>query len=746
MLLRTTNSSGGGSVARESGVRTVKVCTWNISAGRRSDEAPTSWVLADQEAAVIQEILKWGCDVVALQEVITKEPLQCLLERYKSVGASRSTNRNLLVHLYSAKDLDTFEAQCDVEGVMTCKMRYPVFGEDSGPVMCLAAVHLPSGLSNEAIRSRALESLARDAVSGGLLIFGDTNCKDDEAEAVCNVGGLKEACYTGSSWDVRGNKFDASCEYGEFGLRYDRMFMSGSVWAETFVVFSRCKTFYEGQMFFLSDHYPVIGVVDCHDVFNGSRRAAETMARVRGASLVQLRNFLSQEERLAGNEWMKQGREEKAFVSQQVAEEKRVAIWRAQRAALAKRRRSRERRLKLAFGERSVWEGKIEEVAPRALATVNLDGWTEEVPSREIPSHVFLRGIASGQNDPIMPCLLQVLLRLPAMSDWMFQHTEHCSNSRACAMCWIKVARDAISAGLGQRSIRVDVVPPGVDSRDLQDASVLLERLLRAIINTEVSAGRVGNFVAFGDPLTVTHVERLFGSLLQIWSRCASCHKVAIVDSLSSFLILPLSVKVSGGAPVTVTELYVDSCHSQSKEISCDFCGALHTHDVASRIASTPEVLILSLETGAQGSMISVDVEEELFLPGLASLRLVSAVYRARHRDGSACYSCACRGPMDAWWYFEEGRAPEPIQGFISHLKRKHVCILSYERCVIRGRSAKRKAHVACGKDTKEVKRHCPQVVVPTGVQPPVSGRHCEWPFPKRTLKSTQALFKVLSC
>jgi hypothetical protein len=90
---------------------------------------------------------------------------------------------------------------------------------------------------------------------------------------------------------------------------------------------------------------------------------------------------------------------------------------------------------------------------------------------------------------------------------------------------------------------------------------------------------------------------------------------------------------------------------------------------------------------------------------------------------------------MDAWWYFEEGRAPEPIRGVISHLKRKHVCLLFYERCVIRGRTAKRKAQVAFGKDTREVKRNCPQIIVPTGVQPPVSGRHGEWSFPKRTLK-----------
>ena len=37
---------------------------------------------------------------------------------------------------------------------------------------------------------------------------------------------------------------------------------------------------------------------------------------------------------------------------------------------------------------------------------------------------------------------------------------------------------------------------------------------------------------------------------------------------------------------------------------------------------------------------------------------------------------------MDAWWYFEEGRAPQLIKHSASHVKQKLPCMLVYERSV----------------------------------------------------------------
>ena len=45
---------------------------------------------------------------------------------------------------------------------------------------------------------------------------------------------------------------------------------------------------------------------------------------------------------------------------------------------------------------------------------------------------------------------------------------------------------------------------------------------------------------------------------------------------------------------------------------------------------------------------------------------------------------------MDAFWYFEEGRAPEAIKRSVSHVKPKHVYMVLYERVVKWGKRPKR--------------------------------------------------------
>jgi hypothetical protein len=66
-------------------------------------------------------------------------------------------------------------------------------------------------------------------------------------------------------------------------------------------------------------------------------------------------------------------------------------------------------------------------------------------------------------------------------------------------------------------------------------------------------------------------------------------------------------------------------------------------------------------------------------LSGLVSLRFVSVIYRAPRYYGTACCSRACRGPIDAWWYFEEGRTlrahmPRTIAALISCDEHAHNC------------------------------------------------------------------------
>ena len=108
-----------------------------------------------------------------------------------------------------------------------------------------------------------------------------------------------------------------------------------------------------------------------------------------------------------------------------------------QRELALQRARLGEERLQAAFGSRSLWkQGRFEEEELPRLSKVCLNGWGEDGWDGEIPTAVFLRGMVAGENDAVMPCLLQVLLRLPAMLSWLKMHAEHCSSSRGCALCW----------------------------------------------------------------------------------------------------------------------------------------------------------------------------------------------------------------------------------------------------------------------------------------------------------------------
>ena len=51
---------------QDTGSAILKAATWNVSGGQKSDQAPATWLLADQRNALVNEVLRWECDVVAL--------------------------------------------------------------------------------------------------------------------------------------------------------------------------------------------------------------------------------------------------------------------------------------------------------------------------------------------------------------------------------------------------------------------------------------------------------------------------------------------------------------------------------------------------------------------------------------------------------------------------------------------------------------------------------------------------------
>ena len=413
---------------QENDVEILRAATWNLCGGNKSAQAPAAWVQADQRNELVKEVLRWGCDVVSLQEVEAETPLTRLLDCYSHVGSSASHRG--FVHLYISKKLIFRSPSCSLKGAVVCELCLKTAGSDVEQSVTVAAVHLAHGSHDKYVRARAqtIQDIVQRSDQNGVLILGDTNSRDEEATHLCDINDLREARYVGASWGVKMNKYyDPPPEGDGLGIRLDRMFTSGSVWAETFVVGHR-RSFFGGCEFFLSDHFPVIGFFECHRVFAESGNASIAMAGSRRARLVGLRDKRQREESMECVDLARHCSETKIFAVDAASEASRIAALAAYRVAVVERDRLACLRLQAAIGALSLWRGDIQVNSSRALSQVPLSGWDLDTCDAEIPSSLFLRGITSGLTDVVMPCLAQVILRLPHMYDWIILHGQHCRN------------------------------------------------------------------------------------------------------------------------------------------------------------------------------------------------------------------------------------------------------------------------------------------------------------------------------
>ena len=88
---------------QDSGAVILKAATWNVRGGEKSAQAPECWSQADQRNELVNEVLRWDCDVVALQEVESEGPIERLAHCYSHVGSSESHRG--FVQLYVSKRL-----------------------------------------------------------------------------------------------------------------------------------------------------------------------------------------------------------------------------------------------------------------------------------------------------------------------------------------------------------------------------------------------------------------------------------------------------------------------------------------------------------------------------------------------------------------------------------------------------------------------------------------------------------------
>ena len=92
----------GGKLARAgaTSLHALRVATWNIAGGKRSSQASEKWSPLDQREAIAQEVLRWGADVVALQECEDAAPYDRLTSKYDFVGSAAAVETRGHVHVY----------------------------------------------------------------------------------------------------------------------------------------------------------------------------------------------------------------------------------------------------------------------------------------------------------------------------------------------------------------------------------------------------------------------------------------------------------------------------------------------------------------------------------------------------------------------------------------------------------------------------------------------------------------------
>ena len=116
--------------------------------------------------------------------------------------------------------------------------------------------------------------------------------------------------------------------------------------------------------------------------------------------------------------------------------------------------------------------------------------------------------------------ILQVLLRLPAVAMWLCHHAGACDVPSACLACAVWRSRRALwrqaaaVPELVSRLCEFEELAAFGDERQ-HDAEEFCASLLDALCGREVRAGRFAEWPLGARRRRVTHVERLFGFVLE---------------------------------------------------------------------------------------------------------------------------------------------------------------------------------------------------------------------------------------
>ena len=139
----------------------IRVASWNIAGGQKSDDAPATYSMDDQEAFVAKEIGRWvqsyGCDVIALQECQSDACEKSLADAFELVGSAEAKESRGFVQLYVRRGMQ-YE-QVAMNGCEPCVALRLRSGDDktNDEGLVIVATHLPSGPSVSGRRMQILK-------------------------------------------------------------------------------------------------------------------------------------------------------------------------------------------------------------------------------------------------------------------------------------------------------------------------------------------------------------------------------------------------------------------------------------------------------------------------------------------------------------------------------------------------------------------------------------------------------------
>ena len=270
----------------------LKLVTMNIAGMEPSQSAPESWNYAQQQEAILREVLRSDPDIIALQEAPSATLPSGLFDHddktYRQLHSVPSHAGYVTLLVRSEMETSAMKLESNVPISATI-----LSWEDRRLV--IASAHLAPFQQNSAQRQKEVETLiqgATNAATAGLanaLIFlGDTNMRSFEDQTMENDLGLVDAWKkagsspeTRFSWDTmphgQGDSAWRNLYYGHrtraYQNRYDRVYIKdllrGSspsslhVHVPAFELVAN-KPVSESRYHFLSDHFGIATELELH--------------------------------------------------------------------------------------------------------------------------------------------------------------------------------------------------------------------------------------------------------------------------------------------------------------------------------------------------------------------------------------------------------------------------------------------------------------------------------------------------